>query len=936
MAQVYDNRRVFRKTEERIKQNFEHVTQQGRMITYDQYLQQIQQQEFREVEGDVMLLEKPKNEFYSINRTKENVLMIDEILDNASSLKLSEVQKEDLMIRRNRVKDFELLNNRTRDDSDEMTALKEQIREYDAALSQKPQTSEQLQEFCTQAMRTCNIAIRRCDTYLGKGKSWKFWKSNRNERYHLVEEAKARYLRDVATLETLLHLGDAEKYLRANDTMLDLMNLAQINDRLVEYDNARRAEREAGNAQGQNQQAQNQQEQQQNQQEQNQNQQEQNQQEQNQNQQDQNQGEQHQENVHQENKNAQAQEQQNQEQQQEQKKEEQQQQQLFRDEELKKLEAGNTPEIIAVRNAITSIQTEMAKPMPPVSVTGDMKADRKAERRVRKRSVDGKKGIDEFCAEMVKKFSILQKSIDDCLKKANGDGYGQNNALKGILEQLRDVTKKDRTLFRDKVLSYRASLAENVNEAVKAHTWCDAWKYVRAVAYDLDDNNNGLETKITGAGASTITVITDTKKKETVYFRKGENAGGMDATAFVDDFMKSIEGEFKGEDTVKNAFQELFRSLVTDEVLSHPDNANSLDTILNKYRAHSKFDQNMLEFIEKTDKCTDNVKNLFYKPETTKETKEIMGKALALFARKFFQWNFSNRCAKINPNDSLTDRNVATSRLAAALGISSMVSDSRTAVIKKDGKEIMGNVMEDSRGQIIDSIKEDWSYSNKAIGQLFTLQVFDILCGQIDRHHENYHVITKKKGDKLVVNSVRAIDNDMSFGMSYWDNLANGYQRMAPLSECHIRSMPIDVINKILALDKTALQELLGDLLDKGYMDHLKYRLVRIQDAIRKHAEDPESGLIIDGDGKAMYTGEDADDELRMLKAVKKFKTIQDQNDGGVIRFNGEEMELTTEFDDEFTEGFTSLIDWKHLTLEDLDKRIAALKPQNAGNNQPG
>ena len=53
-----------------------------------------------------------------------------------------------------------------------------------------------------------------------------------------------------------------------------------------------------------------------------------------------------------------------------------------------------------------------------------------------------------------------------------------------------------------------------------------------------------------------------------------------------------------------------------------------------------------------------------------------------------------------------------------------------------------------------------------------------------------------------------------------------------------------------------------------------------------------------------------------------------------VLRYKfGKEMELTTEFDDEFTEGFTSLIDWKHLTLEDLDKRIAALKPQNAGNN---
>ena len=452
MAQVYDNRRVFRKTEERIKQNFEHVTQQGRMITYDQYLQQIQQQEFREVEGDVMLLEKPKNEFYSINRTKENVLMIDEILDNASSLKLSEVQKEDLMIRRNRVKDFELLNNRTRDDSDEMTALKEQIREYDAALSQKPQTSEQLQEFCTQAMRTCNIAIRRCNTYLGKGKSWKFWKSNRNERYHLVEEAKARYSKDVATLETLLHLGDAEKYLRANDTMLDLMNLAQIKDRLVEYDNARRAEREAGNAQGQNQQ-----EQQQNQQEQNQNQQDQNQneQEQNQNQQEQNQNQQEQN--------------QNQQQNQEQQQEQQQQREVFGEKELEELGKvqETTPEIVAIKEAITNIQTKMSQPMPVIKLNAQNKLDRKEER---------KNGLDNFCVEMVVLFARLYKSITHCLKLENGAGYKQNGSLKRILEQLRDQTKTDRTLFRERVVSYRAMLAEDEAEAAKAHTWRDAWK----------------------------------------------------------------------------------------------------------------------------------------------------------------------------------------------------------------------------------------------------------------------------------------------------------------------------------------------------------------------------------------------------------------------------------------------------------------------------
>ncbi len=871
MAQVYDNRRVFRKTEERVKQNFDHVTQ-NRMITYDQYQQQLQQG-FGEVEGQFVLLET--NEFYSINRTKENVLMIDEILDNASSLKLSEAQKEDMMIRRNRVKDFELLNHRTRDDSDEMTALKEQIREYDAALSQKPQTSEQLQEFCTQAMRTCNIAIRRCDTYLGKGKSWKFWKSNRNERYHLVEEAKARYLRDVATLETLLHLGDAEKYLRANDTMLDLMNLAQINDRLVEYDNARRAEREAGNAQGQNQQEQNQ-----------------NQQEQNQNQQ------------------------QNQEQQQEQ----QQQREVFGEKELEELGKvqETTPEIVAIKEAITNIQTKMSQPMPVIKLNAHNKLDRKEER---------KNGLDNFCVEMVVLFARLYKSITHCLKLENGAGYKQNGSLKRILEQLRDQTKTDRTLFRERVVSYRAMLAEDEAEAAKAHTWRDAWKYVRAVSYDLDHNPD-LEIKNEGAGASDILVIENKKTKEKVFFRKEENAGGINQKQFVEDYCKTIEESIKCEVEVKNALFELFKKC---------GDGGDLQEMFEDLRRGDEI-KKMESLLASDELCTEAVRNAYQ--NASQETKKEMGKAVGLFARKCFQRSFSSRDAKIEADQSLTARNVATSRMAMLLGIGSMVSDSRTAVIKKDGKEIMGNVMEDTQGHPVYDGDKKYTYTDQAIGETFMLQVFDILCGQIDRHYGNFHVITNDKGE---IESLKALDNDMAFGdLEPYDVFDSaGYNQIRPITKHHFRALPEAFAKSILALDMDYVREALGDLLDDKALSKLRVRLQMIQACIREYSgmtRNPETGNL-------EYQGEDKDDTLRMLKAVKSFKDslVQYETDDKkkhdfykfkAINYNMEEEETGWR-----TDSNVSLIRWDAVgdLQERINKRIAQLQPNNqAGNNQAG
>ena len=192
-----------------------------------------------------MAIEEQKDRFYSMDRVEENTLMIDRLLNNANQLQLSTAQREDLGIRRNRVKDFELLNNRTKEDSKEMRLLKEEIRNYDLLLSWTPHNIQECMQYCAMAQQKCEDAIKRCDDYLDKGKSLKFWKKNRNERYDMVKETKERYLRDKQRFTDLLEKPDMEQLMRNGDTMLDLMNYEAIKERhQQEQERQRQAEEE--------------------------------------------------------------------------------------------------------------------------------------------------------------------------------------------------------------------------------------------------------------------------------------------------------------------------------------------------------------------------------------------------------------------------------------------------------------------------------------------------------------------------------------------------------------------------------------------------------------------------------------------------------------------------------------------------------------------
>lgn len=743
-----------------------------------------------------------QQEQQSTDHVQGEVLMIEELMDHAENLQLTGAQKEDLSIRRNRIKDYELLNDRTKEDSDKMTQVKEAIRQYDLLLSMTPKSREEYQTFCMLAEKKCDDVIRSCNEYLGSGKSLKFWKGERNDRLQKVGEAKERFLREKDVFTSLAELTDVEKFLHNGDTLLDLLNLEAINERLTSY-------------------------------------------------------------------------------------------------EKKKPEARTgveTPEIKAVTKAITNIQKEMAKPMPGVTVTQDQTPE-----------------------QMAPFFEKLYQSIEDCLKKDRGEGYGRNDALKEVLGKLQNRTKEDRAGFSDKVTQYRSWLRENEEEAPGEHRWRDAWNYARSVTYDLDAKNNGLEVKKTKTDEDTI-IIRNTRKRETVCFREEENVGGADAVKLVENFLRSIDKDIGCEEDVKAALRKMFGSILTQQVMDDGAAMDRLQWELHTFRKQGRYEQNMEAFL-RTDLCTPEVKSLVNKTGTSRETREAMGKALSLFAQKIFQWSYATNSAKIAPDQSLSNRRVATGRMADLLGIGSMVSDARTAVIQKDGEKIRGTVTENSRGKDIRSLDKGWRYADQAMAESFTLQVFDMLCGQIDRQWGSFLVTVKKEDGQTVVMGIKATGNDMAFGSLGWKQIKNGHERISPLTAYHVRAMPIDVINRILSLKPEFLEEMLGDLLDHTYMESMQDRLKGIQKAIMQYTEEPDAGLVIKENGEAEFTGDDADDTLRMLKAVKQLREDLHTDEDHIKRIDGKKVVI--EYN---AHTWKSLLLFRHFQEGELDRRIEERK----------
>lgn len=204
---------------------------------------------------------------------------------------------------------------------------------------------------------------------------------------------------------------------------------------------------------------------------------------------------------------------------------------------------------------------------------------------------------------------------------------------------------------------------------------------------------------------------------------------------------------------------------------------------------------------------------------------------------------------EIDNGTEMTSRNIASSRIAELLGIGGIIAHSEKMTIRSGDKVMTGCFMEFAKGVDLNSksertlrmIEQTELTSNASFNKdMTTLEVFDRLCGQVDRHSGNmfYQLSEPDQNGKRTIIGLQGIDNDIAFGKDV--------DRFATKTQGQLEDLTfIDkkLAEKINSLDRDTLEYALGDVLPKDKIDKMMQRV----DNFKNHMK--ENMIQIEEDG---------------------------------------------------------------------------------------
>jgi len=226
----------------------------------------------------------------------------------------------------------------------------------------------------------------------------------------------------------------------------------------------------------------------------------------------------------------------------------------------------------------------------------------------------------------------------------------------------------------------------------------------------------------------------------------------------------------------------------------------------------------------------------------------FLGNELEAIKRKLLLPKIAVDTAKIKMGDELSKRNVATSRIAKLLGLEDIVAKSKLSNVIVDGKSMTGIMMEEAKGKQAYEINEDneekqipFRYTSDSFRELLSLQVFDLICGQTDRHTKNYMVQVQAQKGTNIVKGIKAIDNDMAFGRIHYSDIKKlgliGYGAMKNIEidgEMSIPFMDHKLAMNIMAMDPDIINYQMTDILSKDERKALISRIKGVKKVINK------------------------------------------------------------------------------------------------------
>ena len=495
------------------------------------------------------------------------------------------------------------------------------------------------------------------------------------------------------------------------------------------------------------------------------------------------------------------------------------------------------------------------------------KKTKKVSRKVKEKSsmkavVDGLTKLDDLLAQKIdlKKADQLQAAFLDVCQAC--DTYiNKKNPYsaegKARMQMVQDFYKQ--VSWESMRFAEYVKELEKSKEDMTGKNWLDVLRHVRTEVYT--DGEDGVKIEMGGDGTSEVYVIE--KDGEKKYFKEEEKVPEYNLQSLT---LKKLakysgaepEGKTKKDKEKNQAVKERRKDYIAGAYTALTGHFAKKGTREDDFRHEINTKEELYNLLKKLQPETYIEKAKGKYKATTEERKEDLRFATNFFFAIRKQLSLSHMAtgtALIEKNETLMKRNAATSRLAGILGIQDIIVGTKMTDVNIGGQTKRGVMMDEAKGESIalfylknreknPGIK--MRYSTDAVRQILTLHVFDLLCGQIDRHDANYlGNIKKKKDGSFEVENIKGIDNDLSFGqILYSDVFSSGKRGWNKIKNVEnedgfrIPAIDVDFANQILGLSPKTIDYQMCDLLSKDERKCLIDRLVGLQTAIRRAKKD--------------------------------------------------------------------------------------------------
>ena len=357
--------------------------------------------------------------------------------------------------------------------------------------------------------------------------------------------------------------------------------------------------------------------------------------------------------------------------------------------------------------------------------------------------------------------------------------------------------------------------------------------------------------------------------KRALVANRGSSALTRSKVGFVQSvFLQNLRKGTKNETALKNIITVLglngtaFASQV-NMVINLKNNAANLRNDLNKQmlaldldmqkkgKNHPKYQEMDAEYLELEKERNEQIDSVKQANAQIAEMFEVMDQ----LGKQMNSDDMASAVAYITPGTSLAKRNVATYRLAQFLGLGDMVAKAELKEVKMNGSVGTYMEMEAAEGEEPDRIAKQngvktFRYSLKAVEQLAALQIFDIICGQVDRHRANYLATTEEKDGVVIMTGIKAIDNDLSLGLLTYDEIkgAQKHQQIRSIEDkdgdVRIPAISDVLANRIMEMTPGMVDYLVIDLLSRAEISALKTRIKGVQNMIKRRRKLEQSGKV--------------------------------------------------------------------------------------------